>query len=224
MAKSPKNVTIYGRLSFPTFDYQQAVKKNATSDFPKADVADVTPDFNLLLEQPQLDKLKNHILTEFLPYCEAQHAKGDKRDALDKAQVAKLVKMIEAEDWESQPPYICIKPVSAKTAELAPEAVASVKILGNKGTDIVQQAIVQDESELSVPDPDRVDYPFIAPIGQTVHSLYGGCYAAATLNLYAFVSGKLPGFSAAASVCVFKADGDRFGGGVSVDADEMFLD
>ena len=34
MAKSPKNVTIYGRLSFPTFDYQQAVKKNATSDFP----------------------------------------------------------------------------------------------------------------------------------------------------------------------------------------------
>lgn len=224
MAKSPKNVTIYGRLSFPTFDYQQAVKKNATSNFPKADVADVTPDFNLLLEQPQLDKLKNHILTEFLPYCEAQHAKGDKRDALDKAQVAKLVKMIEAEDWESQPPYICIKPVSAKTAELAPEAVASVKILGNKGTDIIQQAIVQDESELAVPDPDRVDYPFIAPIGQTVHSLYGGCYAAATLNLYAFVSGKLPGFSAAASVCVFKADGDRFGGGVSVDADEMFLD
>ena len=224
MAKSPKNVTIYGRLSFPTFDYQQAVKKNATSDFPKADVADVTPDFNLLLEQAQLDKLKKHVLDEFLPYCQAQHAKGDKRDALDAGQVAKLVKLIEAEDWESQPPYICIKPVNAKTAELAPEALASVKILGNKGTDVVQQAIVQDESELSVPDPDRVDYPCIMPIGQTVHSLYGGCYAAATLNLYAFVSGKLPGFSAAASVCVFKADGDRFGGGVSVDADEMFLD
>ena len=224
MAKSPKNVTIYGRLSFPTFDYQQAVRKNSTSDYPKADVADVTPDFNLLLEQAQLDKLKKHVLDEFLPYCQAQHAKGDKRDALDAGQVAKLVKLIEAEDWESQPPYICIKPVNAKTAELAPEALASVKILGNKGTDIVQQAIVQDESELAVPDPDRVDYPAIMPIGQTVHSLYGGCYAAATLNLYAFVSGKLPGFSAAASVCVFKADGDRFGGGVSVDADEMFLD
>ena len=53
MAKSPKNVTIYGRLSFPTFDYQQAVRKNSTSDYPKADVADVTPDFNLLLEQAQ---------------------------------------------------------------------------------------------------------------------------------------------------------------------------
>lgn len=224
MAKSPKNVTIYGRLSFPTFDYQMAVKKNATSDFPKADVADVTPDFNLLVEGPQLEKLKTHLLTEFLPYCEAQHAKGDKRDALDKAQVAKLVKLIESEDWESQPPYICIKPVPKKTAELAPEALASIKVLGNKGTDILQQAIVQDESELSVPDPDRVNYPAILPIGQTVHSLYGGCYAAATLNLYAFVSGKLPGFSAAASVCVFKADGDRFGGGVTVDEDEMFLD
>ena len=46
MAKSPKNVTIYGRLSVPTFDYQQAVAKNSKSDYPKADVADVTPDFN----------------------------------------------------------------------------------------------------------------------------------------------------------------------------------
>lgn len=224
MAKSPKNVTIYGRLSFPTFDYQQAVAKNAKSQFAKADAADVTPDFNLLVEKAQLDKLKNHLLTEFLPYCVEQEKKGDKRDALTQAQVDKLVKLIEAEDWDSQPPYICIKPVPAKTQELAPEALASVKVLGNKGTDIVQQAIVQDESELAVPDPDRVDYPAIMPIGQTVHSLYGGCYAAATLNLYAFVSGKLPGFSAAASVCVFKADGDRFGGGVTVDEDEMFLD
>jgi hypothetical protein len=224
MAKSPKNVTIYGRLSFPTFDYQQAVAKNAKSQFAKADAADVTPDFNLLVERAQLDKLKTHILQEFLPYCVEQEKKGDKRDALTQAQVDKLVKLIEAEDWDSQPPYICIKPVPEKTKELAPEALASVKVLGNKGTDIVQQAIVQDESELAVPDPDRVDYPAIMPIGQTVHSLYGGCYAAATLNLYAFVSGKLPGFSAAASVCVFKADGDRFGGGVTVDEDEMFLD
>ena len=224
MAKSPKNVTVYGRLSFPTFDYAQAVAKNAKSNFVKADKADVTPDFNLLLEQAQLDKLKKHVLEEFLPYCVEQSVKGEKRDALTQKDADKIVKIIEADDWENQPPYIPIKAVPAKTIELAPEAIASVKVLGNKGTDIVQQAIVQDESELAVPDPDRVDYPAIMPIGQTVHSLYGGCYAAATLNLYAFVSGKLPGFSAAASVCVFKADGDRFGGGVSVDEDEMFLD
>lgn len=224
MAKSPKNVTVYGRLSFPTFDYAQAVAKNAKSSYAKADPADVTPDFNLLLEQAQLDKLKKHVLEEFLPYCVEQHNKGEKRDALDQKQVDKISKIIEADDWDSQPPYIPIKPVPKKTMELAPEALASVKVLGNKGTDMVQQAIVQDESELAVPDPDRVDYPAIMSIGQTVHSLYGGCYAAATLNLYAYISGKQPGFSAAASVCVFKADGDRFGGGVSVDEDEMFLD
>ena len=224
MAKSPKNVTIYGRLSFPTFDYQQAVAKNAKSQFAKSDPADVTPDFNLLLEQAQLDKLKSHLLNEFLPYCVEQEKKGDKRDALTKAQADKLVKLIESEDWDAQPPYMAIKSVSDKTKELAPEALVSVKVIGNKGTDIIQQAIVADESELAVPDPDRVDYPAILPIGQTVHTLYGGCYAAATLNLFAFISGKLPGFSAAASVCVFKADGDRFGGGVAVDTDEMFLD
>lgn len=224
MAKSPKNVTIYGRLSFPTFDYQQAVVKNAKSQYAKADVADVTPDFNLLVERAQLDKLRNHILNEFLPYCVEQSKKGEKRDALDQKQADRIKAIIESEDWDAQPPYICIKPVSPKTSELAPEALASIKVLGNKGTDIIQQAIVQDESELAVPDPDRVDYPAILPIGQTVHSLYGGCYAAATLNLYAFVSGKAPGMSAAASVCVFKADGDRFGGGVTVDEDEMFMD
>lgn len=223
MAKSPKNVTIYGRLSFPTFDYAQAVKRNATSTYKKDD-ADVTPEFNLLLEQAQLDKLKKHVLEEFLPYCVEQHTKGDKRDALTQKQADQIAAILENDDWENQPPYIAIKPVPEKTTELAPEALVSVKVIGNKGTDILQQAIVQDESELAVPDPDRVDYPCIMPIGQTVHNMYGGCYVAATLNLFAFVSGKQPGFSAAASVAVFKADGDRFGGGVSVDEEEMFLD
>ena len=220
---NPKNVTIYGRLSFPTFDYQQALKKNTTSDFPK-DAADVTPDFNLLVERPQLDKLKKHVLEVFLPYCVEQSTKGEKRDALTQKDADKIIKLIEAEDWESQPPYMPIKPVAEKTAALAPEALASIKIVGNKATDIEQKAIVQDESELAVPDPDLVNFPVIRPIGQTIHTMYGGCYVAATLNLYAYISGKLPGFSAAASVAVFKADGDRFGGGVAIDEDEMFMD
>jgi hypothetical protein len=220
---NPKNCTIYGRLSFPTFDYAQAVKKNATSDFPK-DAADVTPDFNLLVERPQLDKLKTHVLDVFLPYCVEQSNKGEKRDALTQKDADKIRKLIEAEDWESQPPYMPFKPVAEKTAVLAPEALASIKIVGNKGTDVEQKAIVNDESELAVPDPDIVSFPIIRPIGQTVHSMYGGCYVAATLNLYAYISGKLPGFSAAASVAVFKADGDRFGGGVAIDEDEMFMD
>lgn len=222
-AKNPKTVTIYGRLSFPNFNYQQAVARNAKSNFPK-DAADVAPDFNLLVEQPQLDKLVKHVTDEFFPYCLEQSVKGEKRDALDQKQIDRILKLIESEDWESQPPYIPIKAVGEKTAALAPEAVASIKVTGNKGVDIELKAIVNSEDELLVPDPDLLSYPVIKPIGQTVHQMYGGCYVAATLNLYAFISGKLPGFSASAGTAVFKADGDRFGGGTAVDEDEIFLD
>jgi hypothetical protein len=221
--KNPKTVTIYGRLSFPNFVYASAVARNAKSQFPKAP-EDVAPDFNLLVEQAQLDKLITHVTSEFLPYCLDQSTKGEKRDALTKAEVDKILKIINAADWDSQPPYIPVKPVSDKTAPLAPEAVANIKVMGNKGVDIEEKAIVQNEDELLVPDPDQLTFPVIKPIGQTVHSMYGGCYVAATLNLYAFISGKLPGFSASASVAVFKADGDRFGGGMAVDEDEIFLD
>lgn len=221
--KNPKTVTIYGRLSFPNFNYQQAVARNSKSQYPK-DAADVAPDFNLLVEKPQLEKLLTHVKDVFLPYCLEQSNKGEKRDALTKAEVDRILKLIDAEDWEAQPPYIPVKPVPDKTADLAPEAVANIKVTGNKGVDIECKAIVNSEDELLVPDPDQLTFPVIKPIGQTVHQMYGGCYVAATLNLYAFISGKLPGFSASAGVAVFKADGDRFGGGVTVDEDEIFLD
>ena len=117
-----------------------------------------------------------------------------------------------------------MKPVPEKTQALAPEAVAMIKISGQRGLDIDLKAIVTSEDELNVPDPDQLAFPIVKPIGQTVHRMYGGCYVAATVNLYAFVSGKLPGFSASAGTAVFKADGDRFGGGVDVDEDEIFLD
>lgn len=222
---NPQTVTIYGRLSFPNFLYEQAVKRNQTSKYPK-DAADVAPDFNLLVEQPQLDKLLTKVRDEFLPFCKEQSAKGEKRNALDDKQIKKITDLLDSGDWADQPPYVPIKPVGDKTAELAPEAVASIKIGGNKGTDLEQKAIVNSEDEWLDPakHTDVLAYPVIAPISQTVHSMYGGCYVAATINLYAFVSGNLPGFSAGASVAVFKADGDRFGGGVSVDEDEIFAD
>lgn len=224
---NPKTVTIYGRLSFPNFTMAQAIERNKRSDYPKAD-ADITPDFNLLLEQAQLDKLVSHVTDVFLPYCEKQFDNKEKRDAIDKKNIAKIMKVIEAGmkdgDWENQPPYICIKPVNDKTKELAPEALASVKVVGNKGTDIELRAIVRDETELLVPDPDQLSFPVLRPITQTVHKMYGGAYVAATLNLYAFMSGALPGFSASAGVAIFREDGERFGGGVSVDEDEIFLD
>lgn len=75
-----------------------------------------------------------------------------------------------------------------------------------------------------MPDPDLLNFPVIKPINQTVHSMYPGCYVAVTLNLYAYHNGKHPGFSAGANVAVFKADGERFGGGVTIDEDEIFAD
>jgi hypothetical protein len=220
--KSPKRVTIYGRLSFPNFEHAAAVARNAKSKFPKP-ADEVQPDFNLLVEQAQLDKLVNHVTAEFLPYCLDQSTKGEKRDALSKKNLDRIVKIINAGDWENQPPYLPIKPIGDKTLALAPECVASIKVVGNKGTDIELKAIVNGEDELAVPDPDILQFPVIKPINQTVHQMYGGCYVVATLNLYAYETGSV-GFSAAASVAVFKADGDRFGGGVAIDEDEIFLD
>lgn len=222
-AKNPKVCTIYGRLSFPNFQHAQAVVRNAKGKFPK-DAAEVAPDFNLLVEQAQLDKLVAHTTTSFLPYCLEQSTKGEKKDALSKSEIDRILKIISAADWEAQPPYIPIKAVGEKTAELAPEAIASIKVVGNKATDVELKAIVTAEDELLVPDPDLLTFPVIKPIGQTVHQMYAGCYVAATLNLYAFVSGKLPGFSASAGTAVFKADGERIGGGTTVDEDEIFLD
>jgi hypothetical protein len=221
-AKNPKNVTVYGRLSYPTWTAKAAYERSLKGSYPAADVASASPDFNLLLEQAQLDKLVAHITTEFLPYCIEQSNKGEKRDVLSQKEVTDLLKQLES---PFDGPYnTCIKPVPDKTADLAPEAVASVKVIGGKGSDMELKAIVNDDAELLVPDPDILKFPIIKPIGQTVHQMYGGCYVAATLNLYAYHNGKHPGFSAGSGVAVFKADGDRFGGGASVDEDEIFLD
>lgn len=221
-SKNPQTVTVYGRLSFPVFDHKTAVERNAKSDYPQADPSKVAPEFNLIVDQAQLDKFLNHVKNEFFPFCRQQPDDG--RNALTDADVKRLLKTIDAQDWEDQPPYIPVKPIHEKTAPLVPDGVASIKVSGNKGVDIELKAIVNSEDELEIPDPDRVIYPAIIPINKTVHTLYPGCLAVATLNLYAYHQGKTPGFSASAGVCVFKADADRFGGGIAVDEDEIFMD
>ena len=80
--KNPKQLTIKGRLSFSRFTHKEAVAANDKSKFKKADPNEVSSEFNLLIEQDQLDKLKAHILDVFLPYVEEQVAKGEKRDTL----------------------------------------------------------------------------------------------------------------------------------------------
>lgn len=222
MAKNPQTVTIYGRLSYPTWTHAEAVARNAGSNYPQPP-EQVTAEFNLLLEQAQVDKFITHVKGEFLPFCLDQFQKNEKRNALDDKQIQRILQVLEG-DLENQPPYVPLKVVPEKTAPLAPEAVAMIKIKGPRQADIEQLAIVQSEDELAVPDPDLLQFPVVKPIRQTVHQMYAGCYVAATVNLYAFLSGKTPGFSASASKAVFKADGDRFGGGVDIDEDEIFLD
>jgi hypothetical protein len=222
-AKNPKVVTIYGRLSFPTFTADEAFARSQKGQYPAKSVAEAAPDFQLLLEQPQLDKLMNHITSEFFPYCIEQEKNGEKRDVLSDKEVAKLTADITG-DLADQNFNTPIKPIHEKTQPLAPECVAAIKVIGNKGVDLELKAIVTDEDELKVPDPDLLTFPVIKPIGQTVHSMYPGCYVAVTLNLYAYHNGKNPGFSAGGSTAVFKMDGERFGGGTSVDEDEIFAD
>lgn len=221
--KNPKVVTIYGRLSFPVFTADEAFARSQKGKYPAKTVADAAPDFQLLVEQPQLDKLMKHITDEFFPYCIEQSEKDEKRDVLDAKEVAKLMADITG-DLSDQNFNTPIKPVHEKTAPLAPECVATVKVIGNKGVDMELKAIVNDDEELKVPDPELLSFPVIKPIGQTVHSMYPGAYVACTLNLYAYHNGKNPGFSAGGSTAVFKMDGERFGGGTSVDEDEIFAD
>jgi hypothetical protein len=220
---SPKTLTIYGRLSFPTWTAAEAYALSQKGNYPAADVASAAPHFQLLVSATQWEKFLKHATEVFLPYCLEQSKKGDKKDALDAKDVAALAAGLEG-DLADQPYNTPAKPVHEKTAPLVPDAVAAIKCIGQKGTDIELKAIVNDESELSVPDPDLISFPVIKPIGATVHQMYPGAFVAATLNLYAYRNGKHPGFSAGVSTAVFKMDGDRIGGSVSVDEDAIFMD
>lgn len=219
----PKVVTIQGRLSFPVWTAQAAYDRSQSGKYPAKDVASAAPEFNLLIEEHMLDRLRGHIVNEFLPYCVEQEKAGEKRDVLSAQEVADLTAQLEKPDFAGV--YnLPLKALSDKSAALAPECVATVKVIGNKGVDMEQKAVVNDAGELLIPDADILSYPVLRPIGATVHSMYAGAYVAVTLNLYAYHNGKLPGFSAGGGVAVFKADAERFGGGVSIDEDAIFMD
>ena len=186
----------------------------------------MSPEFNLLVEQEQLDKLKTHILDVFIPFIEAQAAKGEKRDTLSPKLIQKIKDKVAAEDWDGSP-FLPMKPISDKNKEVAPECVASIKITGQKGTDIVLKARVEDEGQLVIPDADILSWPTIVAIDKSIFSPYAGAYFAATLNLFAFESSStVNGISAGATVAVYlgNLDGAHFGGGVDIDEDDIFMD
>ena len=225
-SQNPKTVTVKGRLSFPRFTHKEAVAANDRSKFKKPDPSEVAPEFNLLIEQDQLDKLKDHILNVFLPYVEQQVANKEKRDTLNPKIIQKIKDKIDTEDWDGSP-FLPMKPVSEKNAEVAPESVASVKIIGTKGGDITLKARVENESQLVIPDPDILSWPTIVPLEKSVFQMYPGAYVAATLNLFAFESSStINGISASANTAVYlgNLEGERFGGGVDLDEDDIFMD
>lgn len=217
-----KTVTVWGWISFPEFTAQGAYTQSQKGDYPAADVASASPNFLLLLNDTQAEKFRKHVEDTFLPYCEAQSKKGEKKDALTPAEVKLLLTAIDdPANAVVNTPY---KVISEKTAVLRPDAVAAIKCIGGKGTDIELKAIVNSESELAVPDPDILSFPVIKPLSATTHQIYAGCQVAATINLYAYKNGKNPGFSAGVSTAVFRADDDRFGGSVAIDESEIFMD
>lgn len=226
VVKGPKTITIKGRLSFPTWTAQAAYDWSLKGKYPFPSVAKATPSFNLLLEKDEYEAFLDHVLTGFFPNCADIFKKDgeDANDALSADDIKKLTAQLKAKDFEGD--YnVPFKSVSEKSLELMPTAVASIRVVGNKGVDLVQKAVVREERELAVPDPNMLSFKQqILPIKDTVHELYPGSIAASTLNLYAYHNGKLPGFSASASTVVFVGDADRFGGGVAVDEDAIFMD
>lgn len=218
----PREVTIYGRLSYPTFTAQGAFELSQRGKHPVASPAAAKPSFMLAVEADQLKKFRDHVENQFFPFIEQRAKEGEKSSALDAKQVALLKESIDANGAG-----VCNTPwkeMNDKAQETFPEAVALLKFIGNAGVDLKQMAIVRDEDELAVPDPDILRFPVLLPINETVHTMYAGCYVAVTCNLYAYMQGKLPGFSAGATTAVFKQDGDRIGGGVEVNEDEIFAD
>lgn len=222
VSTNPKQVTIYGRLSFPSWTAKEAYDLSLKGSYPAKDPADAAPHFQMLVADTQWKRFYTHVTDVFLPYCAEQFAKGEKKDSLSPAECKALTEGLD--DLANQSLNTPAKPVHEKSQDLAPEAVATIKAIGPKGGDIDQKAIVHSEQELSVPDPDLIAFPAVRPIHVTTHSMYPGCYVAATLNLYAYHNGKHPGFSAGVTTAVFKMDGDRFGGTVAVDEDAVFLD
>ena len=98
VTNDPQTVTIRGRLSFPNFTYAAALKQNLKSKFPKKE-EDVRPNFQLLLNEVQGDKLVAHVRDVFIPWCVEQEKAGAK-SGLTAAQAKKLTKILDEGDWE----------------------------------------------------------------------------------------------------------------------------
>ena len=102
----------------------------------------------------------------------------------------------------------------------------SLKVNGLQKTDFDLKAVVRSADQLANPMDDLIipERGTILPLSDTKLDLYPGSNAGATINLWAFVSGKTPGITASTGTIVFLSDNERFGGGGGLDEDAIFAD
>lgn len=218
-----KKFNVRGGVTYSQFTMPQAIANNDRSNFPKTPDK-IAPTVQLLLDEQQYTKLAKHITDVYLPEAVRRQKAGEKRDAFDQKTADKIARALADRDFEG-PPHLPVKAVYAKTLDVAPWAVATVKFAGSAGRDIEQLARVNDEDELKVPDPNLIQFPALKPIEATKHELYPGAWAYATLNLSGFVvSSSNYGISAYSNTVVFLEDRDRLAGGTFLDEDDVFMD
>lgn len=212
-----------GAITYTQFNMAQAIANNERSKYPKA--ADkIAPIAQFLLDQTQHDRLITHIRDVYLPEALRRGKAGEKKDAFEQKQVDKILRQLEQLELDTSP-YLPIKSVYAKTLDVAPWAISTLKFTGTAGRDFEQLARVNSEDELKVPDPNLLAFPVLRPIADTVHELYPGAWAYATLNLSGYVqSASNFGISAYANTIVFLEDRDRLSGGAGLDEDDVFMD
>ena len=80
----------------------KAVARNKNSDYPVTDDR-IPPDYYLLLDEKNLERVINWSRDVFLPYCYEQYVNKEKWNALDKKNVDRLIKVLDERDWETQP-------------------------------------------------------------------------------------------------------------------------
>jgi hypothetical protein len=224
-----KNVNVRGAITYSQFTMPEAFDANDRSKAEYKKAPDkVAPVVQFLLDKVQQDKVIAHIRDIYIPEALKRHAAGEKKDTFEKKYADKILKALtegEADGWETTPPHLPLKKVYVKTKDVAPWAVATLKITGSAGRDIEQLARVNTEDELKVPDSGILSFPTLRPIGETVHELYPGAWAYTTLNLSGFfMNPGNYGISGYANQIVFIEDRDRLAGGTVLDEDDIFMD
>ena len=205
-----------GRLSYHIFDaaraHTEALKGPYADSAIKAGAS--KPYANVLLTEGQFEQIVEFLETTFLPFSTSQGEKDKHHIPQDEADA--ILAQIKA--GKKKPYQTPFSTPSDATLLLMPEAVASMKTLGRRGKDIIEDAIVNKADELAIPDPDFKKFPARVPIQQSNHELYSGCWVVGSIEFYAFQAAGNTAIMANLidETIVFSGDDSSFSGGASL--------